>query len=69
MVQSYKQNPDLESNYDNIFIGSGMGCLSAAALLAKEGQKSLILEQHYTPGGYTHVFKRKGFEHLLQDFP
>ena len=62
MVQSYKQNPDLESNYDNIFIGSGMGCLSAAALLAKEGQKSLILEQHYTPGGYTHVFKRKGFE-------
>ena len=37
MVQSYKQNPDLESNYDNIFIGSGMGCLAAAALLAKEG--------------------------------
>ena len=39
-----------------------MGSLTAAALLSKEGQRVLLAEQHYTPGGYTHVFKRKGFE-------
>jgi all-trans-retinol 13,14-reductase len=62
MAGSYKQNPQLHEPYDTIFIGSGMGSLSAAALLSKEGQRVLVLEQHYTPGGYTHVFKRKGFE-------
>ena len=62
MAGSYKQNPELKEPYDVIFIGSGMGCLAAAALLSKEGRRVLVLEQHYTPGGYTHVFKRRGFE-------
>lgn len=62
MIQTYKRNPKLQDDYHSIFIGSGMGCLSAAAILAKEGHRVLILEQHYTPGGFTHVFKRKGFE-------
>ena len=62
MIQTYKRNPKLHDHYHSIFIGSGMGCLSAAAILAKEGHHVLILEQHYTPGGFTHVFKRKGFE-------
>ncbi len=62
MIQSYKQNPQLQKNYDTIIIGSGMGGLTTAALLAKEGQKVLVLERHYTPGGFTHVFKRKDYE-------
>ena len=62
MIQSYKQNPTLEENYDTIIIGSGMGSLTCGAILAKEGQKVLVLEQHYTAGGFTHVFKRKGYE-------
>lgn len=62
MIQSYKRNPQLDEQYHSILIGSGMGCLSAAAILSKEGHKVLVLEQHYTPGGFTHVFKRKGFE-------
>ena len=62
MVQSYKQNPKLQESYDTIIIGSGMGGLAAGAILAKEGQKVLILERHYTAGGFTHVFKRKGYE-------
>ena len=62
MIQTYKRNPTLANDYHSIFIGSGMGSLSAAAILAKEGHKVLILEQHYTAGGFTHVFKRKGFE-------
>ncbi len=39
-----------------------MGCLAAAACLAKAGKDVLILERHYTAGGYTHVFKRRGYE-------
>lgn len=62
MIQSYKKKPTLSSNYDTIIIGSGMGSLTTAAILAKEGQKVLILERHYTAGGFTHIFKRKGFE-------
>ncbi len=62
MIQSYKQNPQLQKNYDTIIIGSGMGGLTTAAFLAKEGQKVLVLERHYTPGGFTHIFKRKDYE-------
>ena len=62
MIQSYKKKYTLEDSYDVLMIGSGMGCLSAAAILAKEGKKVLILERHYTAGGFTHVFKRRGYE-------
>lgn len=62
MIQSYKQKPQLQDSYDTIVIGSGMGGLATAAILAKEGQKVLVLERHYTAGGFTHVFKRKGYE-------
>ena len=62
MVQSYKQKHEVSDHYDAILIGSGMGCLAAGACLAKEGKKVLILERHYTAGGYTHVFKRRGYE-------
>lgn len=62
MIQSYKKNPVVAAHYDTIIIGSGMGSLSTAAILAKEGQKVLILERHYTAGGFTHIFKRRGYE-------
>ncbi len=62
MVQSYKKNYKIAESYDTIIIGSGMGSLTAATFLAKQGQKVLILERHYTAGGFTHIFKRKGYE-------
>lgn len=49
------------ASYDAIVIGSGMGGMTTAALLAKLGKKVLVLEQHYVPGGFTHTFKRKGY--------
>ncbi|MFT6807130.1 MAG: all-trans-retinol 13,14-reductase [Saprospiraceae bacterium] len=61
-VQSYKQKPEISNHYDSIVIGSGMGSLTTAAILAKEGQRVLVLERHYTAGGFTHIFKRKGYE-------
>jgi len=62
MIQTYKRTPELADNYDTIIIGSGMGSLTTAAILSKEGQKVLVLERHYTAGGFTHIFKRKGYE-------
>ena len=58
----YKHHSVADS-YDAIVIGSGMGGLTTAALLAKHGgQRVLVLERHYTPGGFTHVFRRPGYE-------
>ena len=62
MIKSYKQRPELDHTYDTIVIGSGMGGLATGAMLSKQGQKVLVLERHYAPGGFTHVFKRKGYE-------
>jgi all-trans-retinol 13,14-reductase len=62
MIQSYKRKFKTEEKYDTIVIGSGIGGLTAAAFLSKEGQKVLVLERHYTAGGFTHIFKRNGYE-------
>lgn len=47
--------------YDAIVIGAGMGGLTAAALLAKKGLKTLLLEKEDQVGGYVVSFKRHGF--------
>lgn len=47
--------------HDIITIGSGLGGLLSSVLLAKEGKKVLLLEQHRSPGGYCTSFERKGF--------
>ena len=60
-IASYKQST-IEEQWDVIVIGSGPGGLGAAAVLAKEGKRVLVLEQHYVAGGFSHVFKRKGYE-------
>lgn len=48
--------------WDAIIIGSGLGGMTTACLLAKAGKRVLLLERHTIPGGFTHTFKRKGFE-------
>ncbi|KMQ52339.1 Phytoene dehydrogenase [Chitinispirillum alkaliphilum] len=51
----------MSNKYDVIVIGSGIGGLTSGAFLANSGKKVLVLEQHYQIGGYTHSFKRRGF--------
>ena len=50
-----------DKSYDAIVIGSGMGGLAAAAVLAKvKKYRVLVLEQHFKLGGFTHTFQRPG---------
>jgi all-trans-retinol 13,14-reductase len=60
---SYKHHPGLADQWDAIVIGSGIGGLSVAATMAKvAGKRALVLERHYTAGGFTHTFRRPGYE-------
>lgn len=56
----YKKH--IRKEYDVVVIGSGLGGLSAAALMAKAGRKVCVLEQHDRAGGCSHVFKEHGWE-------
>jgi all-trans-retinol 13,14-reductase len=62
IAEPYQRHPVREA-YDAIVIGSGIGGLTAAALLARHGRRRvLVLERHYEIGGFTHVFRRPGYE-------
>jgi len=59
---SYKQ-AQLAGEWDAIVIGSGIGGLTTAALLAIHGGKRvLVLERHYVAGGFSQSFHRPGYE-------
>ncbi len=66
MAQPLSEAPpltaDRRSAIDIIVIGSGIGGLVAAALLARYGQRVLVCESHSIPGGAAHAFQRDGFE-------
>ena len=52
----------LNKQYDFVIIGSGISGLCSAALLCKRGFSVLVLEKHFKVGGFTHSFKRQGYE-------
>lgn len=58
----WSRRTNKEGPWDAVVVGSGMGGMTTAAMLAKMGMRVLVLEQHYVPGGFTHTFRRKGYE-------
>ena len=50
-----------ETKFDAIVIGSGIGGLAFAAIMAKLRKwRVLVLERHFKVGGFTHTFTRPG---------
>ncbi len=52
---------NINTDYDVIIAGSGMGGMSAGAMLANNGYKILILEKAHAPGGCSSSFFRQGY--------
>lgn len=51
----------MENQFDAIVIGSGIGGLAFASLMARlQGWRVLVLEKHFKAGGFTHAFQRPG---------
>lgn len=49
------------ADYDVIVIGAGLGGITAAALLAKQGRETLVLEQSDKIGGCCSTYERGGY--------
>ena len=49
-----------KSIFDTIIIGSGISGMAAGIILAKEGERVLVLEQHRVLGGLTQTYSRDG---------
>jgi phytoene dehydrogenase-like protein len=55
------RNGAVRGDVDAVIVGSGMGGLTAAALLSRlAGKRVLVLERHWRAGGFTHTFERRG---------
>lgn len=68
-----KSREPVSKDYDVIVIGSGLGGMSAANKLAKNGRSVLLLEAHNKLGGFATWFYRAGKKHVfdvsLHGFP
>ena len=72
MLVSSKSLADIKDYYDVVVIGSGLGGLTGANCLAKQGYSVLLLEHHYQFGGLATWFKRSSghiFDISLHGFP
>jgi pyruvate/2-oxoglutarate dehydrogenase complex dihydrolipoamide dehydrogenase (E3) component len=50
----------MADDYDVIVIGSGLGGLTAAGLIAQAGRKTLLIERNHDVGGAASTYKAGG---------
>lgn len=70
MAKDFLKNA--KDEYDVVVIGSGLGGMTSANVLARHGYSVLLLEHHYQLGGMATWFKRRGghiFDISLHGFP
>lgn len=58
---AYRKHVGIDGEFDAIVVGSGMGGMTAAAVLARNGQRVLLLEQNNIVGGLTQSYSRDGY--------
>ena len=59
-IEAFAAKIEPKSEFPVMVIGGGLGGLSAAAHLTKNGFPVTLIEQHDRPGGYATSFDRKG---------
>ena len=59
-ISAYADHLGTKTNYPTVVIGAGLGGLSCAAYLARQGLPVTVVEQHSIPGGYATAFDRAG---------
>ena len=61
LTQDMFRKSKLPQEVDAVVVGSGIGGLAVAALMARiQGKRVLVLEKHYRSGGCTHIFDEYG---------
>ncbi len=68
-IQTLASAIEPKSDYPVVVIGAGIGGLTVAAYLARNGFPVTIIEQHDTAGGYVTSFDRAGGEFVFEVSP
>lgn len=67
----YQNINDVANEFDVVVVGSGLGGLTAANVMARQGCRVLLVEQHFQMGGLATYFRRRNhiFDVALHGFP
>jgi prolycopene isomerase len=65
LVDQVEEGRAVAEQYDAIVVGAGFGGSASAALLAKHGLKTLLLDKNAQPGGKALTVSKEGFRYEL----